>query len=79
MCKWITHTADAAQIQKIKKKYSSVNYELNFTNKYNEDKIEIGTFKLHYFFFSLDKRSFDKNIFEGYNGSKFVKGAKGLK
>lgn len=62
MCKWITHTADAAQIQKIKKKYSSVNYELNFTNKYNEDKIEIGTFKLHYFFFSLDKRSFDKNI-----------------
>ena len=34
--------ADAAQIQKIKKKDSSVNYELNVTNKYNEDKIEIG-------------------------------------
>lgn len=44
--------ADAAQIQKIKKKDSSVNYELNVTNKYNEDKIEIGKFKLPYFFFS---------------------------
>lgn len=41
MCKWITHMADAAKIQKIKKKDSSVNYELNVTNKYNEDKIEI--------------------------------------
>ena len=62
MGKWITHMADAAQVQKIKKKYSSVNYELNFTSKHNEDKIEIGAFKLHYFFFSLDKRSFDENI-----------------